>query len=58
MTEYWIAYPDLKIINKFVLSTKNKYKIKGMFVESDIISPSMFFDLTIEISDTFDMYNN
>ena len=56
VTEYWIAYPNEKTINKFVLSSKNnKYELKGMFVEDDTISPSMFPDLIMEITDIFDM---
>lgn len=52
--EYWIAYPNEKSINKFVLNSKNKYELKGMFVEGDKISPSMFKDLQIDITEVFE----
>lgn len=52
--EYWIAYPNEKSINKFVLNSKNKYELKGMFVEGDKISPSMFKDLKIDITEIFE----
>ncbi len=52
--EYWIAYPNEKSINKFVLNSKNKYELKGMFVEGDKISPSMFKDLHIDITEIFE----
>ena len=55
VTEYWIAYPNEKCINQFILNTKNKYELKGMFVEDDTISPSMFPDLIIDINDVFKM---
>lgn len=52
--EYWIAYPNEKSINKFVLNSENKYVLKGMFVEGDKISPSMFKDLHIDITEVFE----
>ena len=53
VTEYWVAYPNEKMIHVFILSSKNKYELKGMYVEDDVISPSMFTDLKIEINDIF-----
>lgn len=55
VTEYWIAYPTENTIHKFTLNTKNKYELKGMFVEGDTISPSMFPDFILEIDDAFKM---
>jgi len=53
--EYWIVYPNEKSINVFILSPKNKYGLKGMYVEGDTISPSMFADLFLELEDIFKM---
>lgn len=55
VTEYWIAYPNEKTIHIFILNSKNKYELKGMYVEDDQISPSMFPDLVIDINDVFRM---
>ena len=55
VNEYWIVYPNEKTIHKFVLNKKNKYELKGMFVEDDKISPTIFPDLKISISEVFDM---
>jgi len=55
VNEYWIAYPNEKTIHKFVLNKKNKYELKGMFVEDDKISPTIFPDLKIDITEVFDM---
>ena len=52
--EYWIAYPDLKNINAFILNKKNKYELTGMYVEGDKISPSMFPELKIDITEVFE----
>ena len=52
--EYWIAYPDLKNINAFILNKKNKYELAGMYVEGDKISPSMFPELEIDITEVFE----
>ncbi len=51
--EYWIAYPEQKNINVFILNKKNKYELSAMYVEGDIISASMFPDLKIEIDEIF-----
>ena len=53
--EYWVAYPDHKHINIFILNKKNKYELKGMYFEGDKISPSMFPELEIDISEVFEM---
>lgn len=53
--EYWIAFPHEKSIHKFVLNLKNKYELKGMFVEGDKISPSTFPDLVMDLDDIFKM---
>ena len=55
VNEYWIAYPNEITIHKFVLNKKNKYELKGMFVEGDKISPTIFPDLKIDITEVFDM---
>lgn len=53
--EYWIAYPNEKSINVFILNPKGKYELKGMYVEGDTVSPSMLLDLSLEIEDVFKM---
>ncbi len=51
--EYWIAYPEQKNINVFILNNKNKYELSGMYVEGDKISASMFPELKIDITEVF-----
>jgi len=53
--EYWIAFPNEKSIHKFVLNNKNKYQLIGMFVEGDKISPSIFPNLELDITEIFEM---
>ncbi len=50
--EYWIARPEEKSIEKFVLN-KGKYLQKGIFVEGDIVSPDLFPDLKIDVTEVF-----
>jgi Uma2 family endonuclease len=52
--EYWIARPDEKSIEKFVLNSKGKYEQKGIFLEEDKISPYIFPDLEIDLKQVFD----
>ena len=53
VNEYWIASPFAHNIDVFILNKKNKYELKGMYVEGDKISPTIFPDLVIEINDIF-----
>ncbi|MEN8120047.1 MAG: Uma2 family endonuclease [Bacteroidota bacterium] len=52
--EYWIVYPNEKIIYQYVLNNKNKYEQKDIYTDDDKISPNIFPDLTIEFNDIFD----
>ncbi len=52
--EYWIAYPSNNSIHKFVLNS-NKFELEGMYVEGDKISPTIFPDLVLDITDIFEM---
>lgn len=51
--EYWIVMPEPKIVQIFILDENQKYQLKGMFAEGDIISPGMFPDLKISVDDVF-----
>ena len=51
--EYWIIYPNDKIIYQYILNAKNKYEQKDIYVEDDKISPHIFLELTIKLSDIF-----
>ena len=51
--EYWIVYPNDKIIYQYVLNSENKYEQKDIYVEDDKITPHIFPDLTIELTDIF-----
>ncbi len=53
--EYWVVYPNDESILKFILNSENKYEQKGIYVEGDTISPSMFPDLVLEVDDIFEM---
>ncbi len=53
VTEYWIAFPDQKMIQKFVL-TEGKYQLEGMYVENEEISPNLFPDLKVDLTEIFE----
>ena len=53
VTEYWIVYPDAKIIYQYVLNN-NKYEQKEIYTDDDKISPHIFPNLTIELNDIFE----
>ncbi len=51
--EYWIVFPVEKMIQKFLL-VDNKYQIAGFYMENDIISPTLFPDLEINLQKVFE----
>ena len=51
--EYWIVFPVEKMIQKFLLAD-NKYQIAGIYMENDIISPTLFPDLEINLQKVFE----
>lgn len=53
VNEYWIAFPEYKTIQVFVLGENDKYQIKGSYAEGDKISPTLFPDLSIDVDDIF-----
>jgi len=53
VAEYWIAFPNQKMIQKFVL-TEGKYQLEGMYVENEEISPNLFPDLKVDLTEIFE----
>jgi Uma2 family endonuclease len=51
--EYWIVFPIEKMIQKFLLAD-NKYQIAGFYMENEIISPTLFPDLEIDLQKVFE----
>ena len=51
--EYWIAYPYEKSIHVFILNPKEKYELKRMYVEDDIIKVGIFNDFKIDLTEIF-----
>jgi Uma2 family endonuclease len=51
--EYWIVFPIEKMIQKFLL-VDNKYHIAGIFMEHNVISPTLFPDLEIDLQKVFE----
>ncbi|MDX2190354.1 MAG: Uma2 family endonuclease [Bacteroidota bacterium] len=51
--EYWVAYPNEKMIEVFLLEN-NKYTLKGKFFEDDKLSVYTLPGLTIDLSEVFE----
>jgi Uma2 family endonuclease len=51
--EYWIVFPDYQSIQQNVL-VNGRYVIKAMRTKGDIMSPTLFPDLKIELNEIFD----
>ena len=52
--EYWIIYPNDRIIEMFILDN-GKYKRAKAYTEDDVISPVTIPDLEIVIAEVFDL---
>ena len=52
--EYWLVFPSEQIVHQFVLNAeKKKYQLIAMFANDEIISPSLFPDLKIDLAEVF-----
>lgn len=51
--EYWIVFPIEKMIQKFLL-VDGKYQTMGFYMETDLISPTLFPDLEIDLQKVFE----
>ena len=51
--EYWIVFPNEKMIQKFLL-VDNIYQIAGIYMENEMISPTLCPDLEIDLKKVFE----
>lgn len=54
--EYWLVYPEQQAIHQFVLDDKGVYQLKQMCAEDDKMSPSLFPDLEIDLTEVFETW--
>lgn len=55
--EYWLIYPDLQIIQQFVLDDHEHYQLLHCFAEDDQAVAQLFPDLSIAVTDIFSGWN-
>ena len=51
--EYWIVYPDYKVVSVYVLNENKSYNIPVVYGEEDEIKVGIFEDLTIDLKTVF-----
>jgi Uma2 family endonuclease len=51
--EYWIVYPNDKILHQFVLEDE-KYQLKGIYTRTESASPQLFPALVVDLADIFE----
>lgn len=56
VTEYWLVYPEQEAIHQFVLENEH-YQLKKMYTEGDIVSPHLFPELKIDVSEVFETWS-
>ena len=52
--EYWVVFPENKMIEQFVLDENNVYQLKGIYAEDGIITPFLFPELDVDLLDVFE----
>ncbi len=58
VNEYWIVYPNDQAIHQFVLDENQRYQLKAMVTDDDKISPHLFPELSIDLTEVFELYND
>ncbi len=53
VNEYWLVYPDQQAIHQFILDTQGRYQLQKMYTDEDTISPALFPELLIQVSEVF-----
>ncbi|SJM95836.1 Uma2 family endonuclease [Crenothrix polyspora] len=53
VTEYWLVYSEQHAIHQFVLDDNGQYQFKQMVTDEDVITPHLFPDLAISVTDIF-----
>ncbi len=52
--EYWVVYPNERIVSVFLLNEGGKYEKIGDFFEDDKVKVNIFNDLEIDLSEVFE----
>lgn len=56
--EYWIVYPNDQAIHQFILDENNRYQLKAMYTDDDVAVPHLFPELTIDLTEVFESFND
>lgn len=52
--EYWLVFPSEQVVHQFVLNAETeKYQLIAMFANDEMISPTLFPDLQIDLTEVF-----
>jgi Uma2 family endonuclease len=55
--EYWLVYPEQQAIHQFVLDEHGAYQLKAMYTDDDVITPHLFPELAIDVTEIFTTLN-
>lgn len=58
VSEYWIVYPNDQAVHQFVLDENNRYQLKAMYADDDVAVPHLFPELSIDLSELFESFDN
>jgi Uma2 family endonuclease len=52
--EYWLVYPYEESVMKFILNDQNKFEFANHYANDDLISPTLFPELSIDLTEIFE----
>jgi len=54
--EYWIVYPNDQAVHQFILDDNERYQLKHMYTDDDMVTPHLFPDLAIGLTEIFETW--
>jgi Uma2 family endonuclease len=58
VSEYWLVYPYEQAVHQFVLSESGRYELKQMYADDDMAVPYLFPDLSVDLSEVFELFDD
>lgn len=58
VSEYWLVYPYEQAVHQFVLNESGSYELKHMYADDDRAVPHLFPELSIDLSEVFELFDD
>ncbi len=58
VSEYWLVYPYEQAVYQFILDDNGRYQLKNMYANNGIAIPHLFPELSIDLNEVFELFDN